>query len=199
MLATFIHFMRGTPYIYQGEELGMTNAHFSGIEQYQDLESINYYGIMTANGRTKDDALNVLAQRSRDNSRTPMQWDASPNAGFTSGTSWLGLTDNYRSINAESEENDPDSILNYYRKLVALRKEYPVISDGAVKFLDTGNEKVIAYERTLDGQRLVVICSFSGNDETITGLDAKGEVLIGNYSGSHKIMKPYEAIVMLSR
>ncbi len=154
---------------------------------------------MTANGRTKDDALNVLAQRSRDNSRTPMQWDASPNAGFTSGTPWLGLTDNYRSINAESEENDPDSILNYYRKLVALRKEYPVISDGAVKFLDTGNEKVIAYERTLDGQRLVVICSFSGNDETITGLDAKGEVLIGNYSGSHKIMKPYEAIVMLSR
>ncbi|MBQ9574129.1 MAG: alpha,alpha-phosphotrehalase [Synergistaceae bacterium] len=197
MLATFIHMLRGTPYIYQGEELGMTNAHFAKIKDYKDVESLNYYEIMRGSGVSESDALKVLASKSRDNGRTPMQWSSGHNAGFTEGEAWIGIPMNYTHINAESEENDPDSILNYYRQLVKLRKEYRVITDGDVKFLDTGSENVIGYERRAGNQRLVVLCNFSGNDEKVTGVDIKGRVLIGNWSGSHKMMKPYEALVIL--
>lgn len=197
MLATFVHLMRGTPYIYQGEELGMTNAHFTDISQYQDVESTNYYKIMRENGTSEADALAILGSKSRDNARTPMQWTAGHEAGFTSGKSWLTVNPNHTTINAESEESDPDSILSYYRQLVQLRKDYPVISEGDVRFIDTGNDKVIGYERRLGEVRLVVLCNFSGNDETVTGLDVKGKVLIGNYSGSHKMMKPYEVLAIL--
>ena len=196
MLGTFVHMLRGTPYIYQGEELGMTNAHFTSLEEYRDVEAINYYHILRDSGSSEAEALNVLANRARDNSRTPMQWNSGANAGFTSGKSWLGIPDNFKTINVESEEADADSILNYYRKLVQLRKDYPVIAEGAIKFLDTGNEKVFAYQRTLDNDKIVVICNFSGQDETISGIDVKGSILIGNYSGSHKIMRPYEALVI---
>ena len=197
MLATFIHMLRGTPYIYQGEELGMTNAHFAKIKDYKDVESLNYYEIMRRSGVSESDALKVLASKSRDNGRTPVQWSSGHNAGFTEGEAWIGIPMNYTHINAESEENDPDSILNYYRQLVKLRKEYRVITDGDVKFLDTGSENVIAYERRAGHQRLVVICNFGGKDEKVTGVDIKGRVLIGNWSGSHKMMKPYEALVIL--
>ncbi|MBQ3585444.1 MAG: alpha-glucosidase C-terminal domain-containing protein, partial [Synergistaceae bacterium] len=187
----------GTPYIYQGEELGMTNAHFMDISQYQDVESLNYYRIMRENGTSEADALAVLAAKSRDNARTPMQWTSCHEAGFTAGKSWLSVTGNYTDINAEAEESDPDSILNYYRQLVQLRKDYAVISDGDVRFIETGNEKVIGYERRLNGERLVVLCNFSGNDEKVTGVDVKGRVLIGNYSGTHRMMKPYEVLAIL--
>ena len=197
MLATFIHLLRGTPYIYQGEELGMTNAHFTDISQYQDVESLNYYGIMRDNGTSEAEALAVLGAKSRDNGRTPMQWTAGHEAGFTEGKSWLGIPANYATINAEAEDADPNSILNYYRQLVQLRKDYPVIAEGEVKFLDTGNDNVIGYERRLGDTRLVVLCNFSGNDEKVTGIDVKGKVLIGNYSGSHKMMKPYETLVII--
>lgn len=197
MLATFVHLLRGTPYIYQGEELGMTNAHYTSLEQYNDVEAINYYHILRERGESEAEALNVLAKRARDNSRTPMQWTAGHEAGFTSGKSWLDVNPNHTTINAEAEESDPDSILNYYRKLVQLRKDYPVISDGDVRFIDTGNEYVLGYERRLGEVRLVVLCNFSGNDETVTGVDVKGQVLIGNYSGSHKMMKPYEALAII--
>ena len=197
MLATFVHFLRGTPYIYQGEELGMTNAHYDSIEDYDDVEAINYYHILRKRGQSEKEALNVLAQRARDNSRTPMQWNSGKFAGFSDSGAWLKIPDNYTTINAEAEESDPDSILNYYRKLVALRKEHRVISEGGIEFLDTGSEKVLAYERRLGDERLVVFCNFSGEDQTVTGIVLKGEVLIGNYSGSHRMMKPYEALVML--
>ena len=197
MLATFVHFLRGTPYIYQGEELGMTNAHYDSIEDYDDVEAINYYHILRKRGQSEKEALNVLAQRARDNSRTPMQWNSGKFAGFSDSGAWLKIPDNYTTINAEAEESDPDSILNYYRKLVALRKEHRVISEGGIEFLDTGSEKVLAYERRLGDERLVVFCNFSGEDQTVTGIALKGEVLIGNYSGSHRMMKPYEALVML--
>ena len=197
MLATFVHLLRGTPYIYQGEELGMTNAHYTRIEQYDDVEAINYYNILRERGVSEAEALNVLANRARDNSRTPMQWTAGHEAGFTSGKSWLDVNPNHATINAEAEESDPDSILNYYRELVKLRKDYPIISEGAVKFLDAGNDNVLAYERTLGDERLIVLCNFSGNDEKVTGIDVKGRVLIGNYSGSHKMMKPYEALAII--
>ena len=197
MLATFVHLMRGTPYIYQGEELGMTNAHFTDIKQYQDVESLNYYKIMTDNGVSESDALKVLAAKSRDNARTPMQWTPGHEAGFTEGESWLSVTENFTHINAQSEESDPDSILNYYRQLVQLRKDYPVISDGDVKFIETGNSKVIGYERRLDGERLIVLCNFSGDNQIVAGVNAHGRVLIGNYSGSHRMMKPYETLAIL--
>ena len=197
MLGTFIHMLRGTPYIYQGEEIGMTNARFTNIEDYNDVEAINYYGIMLRNGRTKNEALEVLSQRARDNGRTPMQWNADKNAGFTDSKPWLGLPDNYKFINVEAEETDSDSILSYYRQLVKLRKEYKVISEGAIKFLDTGNEKVFAYERVLADEILTVICNFSGCNEEINVVP-EGSKLLGNYNDEQtdgKTLRPYEAIV----
>ena len=123
MLAVFTHLMRGTPYIYQGEEIGMTNAGFTDIGQYRDVESTNYYRILLEKGLSHSEALEILGQRSRDNGRTPMQWTAGDQAGFTSAQPWLGIPENYRVINAEAEEKDPDSILHFYRSLVQLRKE----------------------------------------------------------------------------
>ena len=197
MLATFVHFLRGTPYIYQGEELGMTNAHFEAINDYDDVEAINYYNILLKRGISESEALNVLAQRARDNSRTPMQWNASDFAGFSQKSSWLKIPDNYKTINAENQENDKDSILNYYRELVKLRREHRIISEGDIRFLDTHNEKVIAYERNLENEKLLVLCNFSGSEETISGIHYHGKILIGNYSGSHKMLQPYEAIAMI--
>ena len=199
MLGTFVHMLRGTPYIYQGEELGMTNAHFTRLEDYNDVEAINYYNILTGQGVTSEEALNILANRARDNGRTPMQWTSGKNAGFTEADSaWLGIPDNYKSINVESEESDPDSILNYYRELVKLRMNSKIISDGSVKFLDSGNEKVFAFERNFEGKSIIVICSFSPSEERINKL-APGKVLLTNYDTSNESenLRPYEAIVLL--
>ena len=207
MLGTFIHLLRGTPYIYQGEELGMKNAGFTRMEQYDDVESRNYYQILLDRGATPEEALQVLRERSRDNARTPMQWNAGANAGFTDGKPWLEIPANYQSVNAEAEEADPDSILNYYRKLVALRKEYPIIADGDIRFLDTGNEKAFAYERKLGEQKLTVVCSFSGREETVTlARDwSAGRVLIANglenqldkLASCRMTLTPFEAFAVL--
>ncbi len=206
MLATFTHLMRGTPYIYQGEELGMTNAGFTDIGQYRDVESTNYYKILLEKGLSEGEALEILAQRSRDNGRTPMQWTPEENAGFTSAEPWLGIPENYRVINAQTEEKDPDSILHYYRKLVQLRKDTPVIAEGGIRFLDTGNDRVLAYERSLEDRILTVICSFSGDSEAIGKELAErtgaGKILIGNYEcsdvlqGTEGTLRPYEAIAV---
>ena len=201
MLSTFTHLMRGTPYIYQGEEIGMTNAGFTDIAQYRDVESTNYYKILLDKGLSSRDALHILAQRSRDNGRTPMQWTAGEHAGFSTAEPWLGIPENCRTINVESEEDDPDSILNHYRKLVKLRREYPIIADGSVRFLETGSDKVIAYERSLDGERLTVVSSFSGGEETIDATLAEtlqaGSVLIGNYAERRDVLRPYEAVAVM--
>ncbi|MBE5996278.1 MAG: alpha,alpha-phosphotrehalase [Lachnospiraceae bacterium] len=167
MLGTFVHLLRGTPYIFQGEEIGMTNAHFHSIEEYRDVECLNYYKILLDGGSTKEEALEVLANRARDNGRTPMQWDGTPNAGFTTGTPWIGVTDNYRTINVEAAEADPESILHYYRRLIRLRKEYDVISEGDIRFLDTGIPHVLAYERIFEGRTLTVVCNFGSEREVI--------------------------------
>ena len=202
MLGTFIHMLRGTPYIYQGEEIGMTNAHFKSIDDYRDVEAINYYGIMLENGISENDALNVLANRARDNGRTPMQWNGNKNAGFSDAEAWIKIPENYRNINVESEEADQDSILNYYRRLVKLRKEYAIISEGGIDFLDTGNEKVIAYRRTFGNEHMIVICNFSSSDESINEIlsTSDARVLITNYdsaSNDRKSLRPYEALVWL--
>lgn len=206
MLGTFIHLLRGTPYIYQGEELGMLNAGFTDISQYDDVEAVNYYHILLNSGVSVGDALEVLANRARDNSRTPMQWSAEPNAGFTTGTPWLGMSRNWETINVEAEEQDPHSVLQYYRRLVRLRKEYPIISDGDIRFLETGNEKVLAYERTLDGQTLTVLTNYSGESEPVAAdLWARlqdGQVLVTNCGkgatpGPDPAAPPYAAFGVL--
>lgn len=202
MLATCIHLLRGTPYIFQGEELGITNAGYTNISQYRDVESLNYYKIMLKNGKTEEEALEVLRQRSRDNGRTPMQWDDSANAGFTSGTPWITPPDNYRTINAAMEEQDPDSILHYYKKLILLRKENPVVSDGQIEFQHCGKPGIFAFRRYLPGEELYVINNLTGAEITMETVRWAGtEIkLIGNYTDistmeGHLVLRPYEAIV----
>ena len=183
MLATLIHMFRGTPYVYQGEELGMTNPRYKDISQYRDVESINYYRILTEQGSTVEEALKVLAARSRDNGRTPMQWDGSPSAGFTEGEPWIGIPENHTYINAATEEEDEDSILNYYKKLIALRKKYRVISEGEIEFIYREHPQVLAYIRRYGEQELLVLANMAGAPAKLEEWpDAEGYTrLIGNY------------------
>lgn len=203
MLAASIHMLRGTPYIYQGEELGMTNAGYTDIRQYRDVESTNYYQILLDGGKTKEEALEILGQRSRDNGRTPMQWNGEPYAGFSEARPWLSSPDNYSYINVAAEEQDEDSILNYYKKLVALRKQYPVISDGDIEFLYREQEEIFAYRRVFEGQELIVINNLTGNEtELDDALFCAGyQCLIGNYPQKKRKEKlvrlqPYESLVL---
>lgn len=203
MLGTVIHCMRGTPYIYQGEELGMTNPGFTDIRQYRDVESLNHFRILQEKGLSRENAYQILAIHSRDNSRTPMQWTAGPQAGFTAGEPWIQVTDNYRYINAQAEQEDPDSILNYYRKLVRLRKEYDVIALGEFEPLDVRNPSVLVYKRLLEGEELLVICNFYGKEifwscgENLESF----RCLLGNYQeqkidGETAALRPYECMVL---
>ena len=199
MLATLIHMMRGTPYIYQGEEIGMTNAGYTSIDQYRDVESTNYFDILCAEGKSAEEALHIIGERSRDNGRTPMQWDSSELAGFTTGEPWLSIPANHSYINVESEEKDDDSILAYYKKLVQLRKDHEIIADGDIRFLETGNDDVIAYERTLGDVKLTVYCNLRGYEVPFADL-AKGEILLSNYAAGElkdSALKPYEARVVV--
>ena len=207
MLAALIHLMRGTPYIYQGEEIGMTNAGYTDISQYQDVESTNYYRILMEEGKSSEEALRIIGERSRDNGRTPMQWDGTENAGFGTGTPWLGIPANHTTINVETEKKDPDSIYAFYKKLVALRKQYEIIADGTIRFTDAGNDNIISYERVLNGQKLTVLCNLRGTEQAPgTPFEAPGgRLLIGNYadrdasSAVEKItaLRPYETVAVL--
>ncbi|MGN0984263.1 MAG: alpha,alpha-phosphotrehalase [Gemmiger sp.] len=200
MLGAAIHLMRGTPYIYQGEELGMTNPHFTALEQYRDVESRNYYSILRAQGKTQAQALEILAQRSRDNGRTIMQWNDGCNAGFTAGTPWIGAADNYRSINAEAQIHDPDSVYSFYKRLVALRKQYKVISEGRIEFLYPEADGLLAYRRYDGDTELLVLCSLLDRKTAVT-LPAgweKAERLLGNYPAAEPPagLRPYECLVL---
>ena len=199
MLATLIHMMRGTPYIYQGEEIGMTNAGYTSIDQYRDVESTNYFDILCAEGKSAEEALHIIGERSRDNGRTPMQWDSSELAGFTTGEPWLSIPANHSYINVECEEKDDDSILAYYKKLVQLRKDHEIIADGDIRFLETGTDDVIAYERTLGDEKLTAYCNLRGYEVPFADL-AKGEILLSNYAAGElkdSALKPYEARVVV--
>ncbi len=201
MLAALIHFMQGTPYIYQGEELGMTNPHFASIEQYRDVESLNYYQILLENGKSKEEALHILAERSRDNSRTPMQWSADKNAGFSQAEPWIEIQKNYGTINVETEEKENDSILNFYKTLIRLRKEMPIVSDGTIQFLDEKDEAVIGYIRELEGQKLVVLCNLSEDEkETVWQNESDSyKLLLGNYAdgAADAKLRAYECKVLI--
>lgn len=201
MLATCIHLLRGTPYIFQGEELGITNAGYVSIDQYRDVESLNYYRIMLQNGKTEAEALEILRQRSRDNGRTPMQWDSSANAGFSDGTPWIMPPENYSFINVESEEQDPDSILQYYKRLIRLRKEKTVIADGQIEFLCCDRTDVFAYRRFTGEESLFVFNNLTEREISLNDMDISGcQRVLGNYADAayangHLVLRPYEAIV----
>ena len=209
MLGTAIHMMRGTPYIYQGEELGMTNAHFASIGQYRDVESLNHYQILQDKGMSPSDALRIVQVHSRDNGRTPMQWDDTKYAGFTSEDSaepWIGVNGNYVRINAADQLQDEDSIFHYYQKLIALRKEYDVIAYGELKPLDEKNPSVFAYEREYQGEKMMVICNFYGKKVTWDSETELGEYqcVLSNYEvhnieSSRVGLKPYEAVVLYKK
>ena len=203
MLGTCLHMMKGTPYIYQGEEIGMTNAYFKNMEDYRDIESINAYKEYTENNiMNPEEMMSALKAVSRDNARTPMQWDDSENAGFTTGTPWIKVNPTYRMINAKSALEDKDSVFYYYQKLIKLRKENEIIIDGVFKGLLEEDENIYAYERILGDQKLLVACNFSGNtvacDLFETEEVKKGQELISNYTYHDKgVLKPYEARVVL--
>lgn len=206
MLATTIHMMRGTPYIYQGEEFGMTNPYFDDIDQYRDIESINYYDILKSKGVEEDKILEILRSKSRDNSRTPMQWNDEENGGFTTGTPWLSLGKSYREINAKNALEDKESILYHYKELIALRKDYTVISEGSIKFILEDDNKVLAYTRSYENTNLIVLNNFYGEETSVklpkNLIDTckNSRVLISNYSNSKElkeeiILRPYESVV----
>ena len=199
MLATLTHMMRGTPYVYQGEEIGMTNVDYSSIDQYRDVESLNYYKILLGEGKSSEEALHIIHERSRDNGRTPMQWTGGENGGFTTGTPWIGVPANHTYINVETEEKDAHSILSYYKKLIALRKEYPIIAEGTIRFLDAGTDEIIAYVREYEHKQLIVICNMTGRslDASRIEVPSGAQKLIGNYHGKMFMneLKPYEAAV----
>lgn len=189
MLATTLHGMQGTPYIYQGEELGMPNPGWHDISEFNDIESKNMYRILQERGLSGKQALDIIRERSRDNSRTPMQWDASGHAGFTSGTPWLKVDRRYKEINVQAEQGDPDSILAHYKQLIRLRKEEPVITDGIFQRLDEGHPQIFAYARTGETETLIVVSSFSVTQAGFTFADEfwssrinsqTAELLIGN-------------------
>ena len=204
MLATVLHGLQGTPYIYQGEEFGMTNPYFDDINKYRDVESHNIYKIKEKEGLSNKEILDILMQKSRDNSRTPMQWDNSKNAGFTTGTPWIGIPDNYRKINAEAALNDENSIFYHYKKLINLRKNEELMVIGKYEDIDLENEKVYAYRRVGDNGELVIISNFYENpvEFNVKGLNLNNaEVLLSNYKTEPEIskekifLKPYEAVI----
>lgn len=191
--------MKGTPYIYQGEELGMTNAYFTHIEDYRDIESLNAFRELTENSLVdEEDMMSRLAAVSRDNARTPMQWDETANAGFTSGTPWISVNPNYLLINAKAALKDKDSIFYYYQKLIHLRKSRDIIVDGLFQSLMAEDGQIYAYQRILGAERLVVACNFTDQEAPCILFDEPGEELISNYR-FHKdgLLKPYEARAVL--
>lgn len=204
MLATCLHMMQGTPYVYQGEELGMTNMPFADISEVRDIDSINAYHEMSEAGLiSKEDMMRFIRLKGRDNARTPMQWDDSENAGFTTGTPWIGVNPNYRTINAKAALADEDSVFHYYQKLIALRKEQPILVYGHYTLLEPDHESLYVYTRTLEEQKMLVICNFT-KEEVSYEIPAEfdgAQVLISNYGRDGAegtiTLKAYEALVLL--
>lgn len=206
MLATCLHMLQGSPYIYQGEELGMTNYPFQSPEEFRDIESINAYKEWVGSGKVShDDFWPCIQRKSRDNARTPMQWDNSEHAGFTTGTPWIRVNPNYTEINAEQERKDPDSVFSYYRRLIALRKKNPVMVYGKYELLLPEDEKLWVYTRTLDEEKWLIVCSFSDTSVPfeIPEEFADGECVISNLSDADNIpvrgrvvLTPYETFVI---
>lgn len=206
MLATCLHMMQGTPYVYQGEELGMTNVYFDKLEDYRDIESINFFTELTEAGlMTPEYMMKCLMLRSRDNARTPMQWDDSEQAGFTDGESWIKVNPNYKEINAAQQLEDPNSIFHYYQKLIRLRKEKDIIVYGEFEPIYRDDEQIFAYIRRQKQEKLLTVCNFSDkNAEMEIPEEFKGaECLITNLDRTvfegRIVLKPYEAFVLYKK
>ena len=209
MLATAVHLLQGTPYIYQGEEFGMTNPHFTSIGQYRDVESLNAHRELREAGKPEDEVLRILDRKSRDNSRTPVQWDDSPHAGFTTGEPWIGVATNYPEVNAAAAVADPDSVFHHYRRLIELRKTDPLVTTGRYELLDREHPAVYAYLRRGEGEALLVVNNFYGDQVTwevpdVVGEYASREVVIANladpgFSDAAVTLRPYESVVLRLR
>ena len=203
MLATCIHMMQGTPYVYQGEELGMTNCPFNTLDNFRDLESINAFHELTEQGKmTEEDMMAAISYKGRDNARTPMQWDDSAYAGFSTANPWIMVNPNYTKINAKDQVNREDSVFKYYQKLIKLRHESELIVYGTYDLILDDDKDIYAYIRTLGNEKLIVYCNFSENTREVEIPEefVNGKVLISNYSdakANQKItLRPYEAIVI---
>ncbi|MRG86319.1 alpha,alpha-phosphotrehalase [Salinibacillus xinjiangensis] len=206
MLATTIHMMQGTPYIYQGEEFGMTNPHFSKIDDYRDVESLNIYKQLKEEGKSEEEIIQILQQKSRDNSRTPVQWNDSKHAGFTKGEPWIHVASNYETINAEKAVNDRNSIFYHYQKLIKLRKTYDVITTGDYQLILKDHDQIFAYVRNGDGERLLVVNNFYADKvefelpSQLSFSSDKSSIILSNYEDSptdfqRMTLRPYESIV----
>lgn len=207
MLATTLHMMQGTPYIYQGEEFGMSNPKFNSIEEYRDVESLNMFNILKDKGMDVQEIIEILKQKSRDNSRTPVQWNDNKNAGFTDGTPWINIASNFTDINVEKAIEESDSIFYHYQKLIQLRKEYEVVTTGDFQLILDNDIDVFAYIRTKGSEKLLVINNFYGKEKLFSLpsqfiLDGYvSKVLISNYEDSSEQLsseiklRPYESIV----
>ncbi len=206
MLATCLHMMQGTPYVYQGEELGMTNYPFQSPADFRDIESINAYREWCESGKAAhEDFWPCMLFISRDNARTPVQWDDSKNAGFTSGPPWIPVNPNYTEINAKAETADPDSVFHYYKKLIALRKQNPIIVYGKYEPLLKDSEELFVYTRILGGEKLFVACNFTDKEASLSlpeefiGSDRLISNVENDYSRREIILKPYEAFALLKK
>ncbi len=202
MLGTCLHMMQGTPYVYQGEELGMCNAYFDQLEDYRDIESLNAYKELTETcGVSHEEMMGYLKRISRDNARTPMQWDDSVNAGFTTGTPWIKVNSNYKTVNAKQQTTDPDSVFSYYKELIRLRHENDIIVYGEYELLEPQNEELFIYTRTWNNEQLMVLCNFTDKDVVIPAavmaqIPADAQILISNHVGNlEAVLRPYEARV----
>ena len=197
LLAIMLHGMQGTPYIYQGEELGMINIQLP-IEQYQDLEIRNFYQKRRAEGCPEEEILRSIYAKGRDNARTPMQWNAGPGAGFTTGTPWLPVNPNYREINAQAEMADPDSVFACYQKLIALRKRYPVFVEGDFALHEAEHPQLFVYERSLGEEKLLVVCNFGDEATPWKAPDPwkNAQVLIENCPRQEGALQPWEARIL---
>lgn len=202
MLGTCLHMMQGTPYVYQGEELGMCNAYFDQLEDYRDIESLNAYKELTETcGVSHEEMMGYLKRISRDNARTPMQWDDSANAGFTTGTPWIKVNSNYKTVNAKQQTTDPDSVFSYYKELISLRHENDIIVYGEYELLEPQNEELFIYTRTWNNEQLMVLCNFTDKDVVIPAavmaqIPADAQILISNHVGNlEAVLRPYEARV----
>ena len=205
MLATCLHMMKGTPYVYQGEELGMRNAYFDDLSKYKDIESLQFYDLYTSNGCIDPETMmKALQLRGRDNARTPMHWNAEENAGFTEGTPWIDMNPDYKTVNAEAQVGNEDSVFSYYKKLIQLRKDNEIVVYGDYKAIDRENEKIFAYERVLGDEKILTVCNFT---EDVTEFQipedfdlTKAECWISNTGrtefNSTVELKPYEAFVL---
>lgn len=203
MLATVLHGMQGTPYIYQGEELGMTNVAFEDISHYRDIETLNMYKERKEKGYDEKEIMHSIYAKSRDNARTPMQWNGEKNAGFTSGTPWIEVNPNYKKINMEEEKKNPDSVYHYYQKLIRLRKQNTIFTNGKFELLMQEDKQIFAYTRTYGSETMCVIANFTDKAAHCPLLQkwSGKETLIHNYNSKmeKEILRPYETIIYIDR